>query len=151
MRTFLHFKDPRADRYLLRELDSNDPGVLLSAIRLASNSRDPEVARKLSEILNRKLLKETSETVKSAVLKSLAEIALPEALPGLKRFLLSRRRVFQSMQKHSLKLEAVRILARFSDPGAAALAELVYHKSSGELARVAGQVCMQLNGRLPWI
>ena len=151
MRTFLYFKDPRADRYLLRELDSNDPGVLLSVIRLASNSRDPEVARKLSEILNRKPLKETGEIVKRAVLKSLAEIALPEALPGLKRFLFSRRRLFQSMQEQSLKLEAVRTLARFSDPGAAALAELVYQKFSGELARVAGQVCLQLKGKLPWI
>ena len=149
MRTFLHFKDPRADRYLLKELDSNDPGILLNIARLAANSRSPEVARKLSGVLNRKLLKETDENVKSAVIKSLAEMALPEALPGLSQFLHSRN-LFQSMQANSLKVEAVQTLGRYSDPAAAILAEEVYRKYSGDLARAAGQVCLQLKGKLPW-
>jgi len=149
MRTFLYFKDPRADRYLLKELDSSDPATLLNITRLAANSRNPEVARKLSEILNRKLLHETDENVKSAVIKSLAEMALPEALPGLERFLRSRN-LFQSKQGSSLKVEAVRTLGRYSDPAAGTLAEVIYRKYSGELARAAGQVCLQLNGKLPW-
>ena len=113
------------------------------------NSRNPEVARKLAEILNRKLLKEADENVKSAVIKSLAEMALPEALPELGRFLLSRG-LLQTMQGNTLKVEAVKTLARYSDPAAAALAEEVYRKASGDLARAAGQVCLQLKGKLPW-
>lgn len=149
MRTFLHFNDPRADRYLLREIDSSDPEILLNIVRLTANSRDPDVARKLSEVLNRKLLKEIDENIKSAVIKSLAEMALPEALPGLGRFLNSRS-LFQSKQGNSLKVEAVRTLSRYSDPAAATLAEEVYRKYSGELAQVAGQVCLQLKEKLQW-
>ena len=149
MRTFLHFNDPRADRYLLKELDSTDPGVLLNAARLAANSSNPEVAAKLAEILNRKLLKEADENIKSVVIKSLAEMALPEALPGLERFLLSRG-LLQSLQGNTLKVEAVKTLARYSDPAAITLAEDVYRKCSGDLARAAGEVCLKLQGKLPW-
>jgi hypothetical protein len=147
MRTFIHFNDPRADRYLLKELDSNDPGILINVARLAANSRSPEVARKLSEILNRKLLKESDENIKGAVIKTLAEMAMAVALPEMERFLLTRN-LLQSIQGNSLKIEAVRSLTRYSDPAALALAEKVRHKSSGELARVAGQVYQQLKGKL---
>jgi hypothetical protein len=149
MRTFIHFKDPRADRYLLKELDSKDPGVLLQAARLAANSRSPEVASKLSGVLNRKLLKETDENVKSSVIKALAEMALPEALPGLRQFLHSRS-LLQSFQGNTLKIEAVKTLGRYDSPDAVDLAEEVYRKASGELARTAGQVCLQKRGKLPW-
>ncbi len=150
MRTFLHFNDPRADRYLLKELDTNDPGVLLTVARLAANSRSPEVASKLSEVLNRRLLKEGDENVKSAVIKSLAEMALPGALPALGRFLHSRS-LLPSIKGNSLKVEAVKSLSRYSDPAAATLAEEVYRKYSGGLARAAGQICLHFNGKLPWI
>lgn len=146
MRTFLHFNDPRADRYLIGKLESNDPGILINVTRLAANSRNPEVARKLSEILNRKLLKEADENIKSAVIKTLAEMALPDALPELERFLFSRN-LLQTMQGNNLKIMAVRTLARYSAPAAAVLAEEVYRKTSGELARIAGQVCQQLKGQ----
>jgi len=149
MRTFLHFKDPRADRYLLKELDSSDPGVLLNAARLAANSSSPEVAGKLAELLNRKLLKETDDSIKSVVIKSLAEMALPEALPGLGQFLHSRS-LLRSLQGNSLKVEAVTSLGRYSDPAAVELAEEVYRKYSGELSRAAGQVCLKARGKLPW-
>jgi len=149
MRTFIHFNDPRADRYLLKELDSKDPGVLLSAARLATNSKSPQVAAKLSEVLNRKLLKETDENVKSVVIKALAEMALPEALPGLKRFLHSRS-LLQSFQGNTLKIEVVKTLGRYDAPEAVDLAEEIYRKYSGDLARAAGQVFMQKKGSLPW-
>jgi hypothetical protein len=148
MRTFIHFNDPRADRYLLKELDSKDPAVLLQAARLAANSSSPAVATKLSEVLNRKLLKETDENVKSSAIKALAEMALPEALPGLRQFLHSRS-LLQSFQSNSLKIEAVKTLIRYDSSDAVDLAEEVYRKASGELARAAGQVCLQKRGKLP--
>ena len=149
MRTFIHFNDPRADRYLIKELDSKDPGVLLQAARLAANSSSPEVATKLSGVLNRKLLNETDENVKSTAIKALAEMALPEALPGLRQFLHSRS-LLQSFQGNSLKIEAVKTLVRYDSPDAVDLAEEVYRKASGELARAAGQVCLQKRRTLPW-
>ncbi len=149
MRTFIHFNDPRADRYLLKELDSKDPGVLVNAARLATNSKSPQVAAKLSEVLNRKLLKETDENVKSVVIKALSEMALPEALPGLKQFLNSRS-LLQSLQGNTLKIEVIKTLGRYDSPDAVDLAEEIYRKYSGEMARAAGQVCMQKRGKLPW-
>jgi HEAT repeat protein len=144
MRTFLHFNDPRADRYLIKKLESNDPRILINVTRLAANSRNPEVAQKLSEILNRKLLKESDENIKSAVIKSLAEMSLPDAFPELESFLLSRG-LLQTMQGNSLKIEAVRSLLRYNDPAVADLAERVSRKSSGELAQVAKKVFQQLS------
>lgn len=148
MRTFLHFNDPRADRYLIKKLESYDPRVLINVTRLAANSRNPEVAKKLSEILNRKLLKESDENIKSAVIKSLAEMSLPDAFPELELFLLSRG-LLQTIQGNSLKIEAVRSLLRYSDPAVADLAERVSRKSSGELAQVAKKVFQQLSEKLP--
>ena len=148
MRTLLHLIDPRADRYLIKNLDSNDPGILINVARLAANSRHPEVARKLSEILNRKLLKESDENIKSAVIKSLTEMALPDAFPALELFLLSRG-LLQTIQGNSLKIQAVRSLLRYSDPAAVTLAEQVSRKSSGELAQVAEQVFHQLSEKRP--
>ena len=147
MRTFLHFKDPRADRYLLKGLDSSDPAILLNVARLAANSHNPDVARKLSEILNRKLLKEADDTIKSVVIKSLAEMALPEALPAIGQFLNSRS-LLQSFSSNPLKVEAVKTLVRYKDQAAVDLADEVHRKASGDLARAAGQVCLQLRGTL---
>jgi hypothetical protein len=149
MRTFLHFRDSRAERYLLKELDSNEPQVLLNVARLAANSHNPEVAQKLSTVLNRRLPKERDENIKSVVIKALAEMGCPEALPELEKFLHSRN-LFQSLQGNTIKVEAVKTLTRYDDPAAAALAVDVYRKYSGELARTAGNVCLKLNGKLPW-
>jgi hypothetical protein len=149
MRTFIHFNDPRADRYLLKELDSKNSRVLLQATRLAANCSSPEVAAKLSGVLNRKLLKETDDDVKSSAIKALAEMALPEALPGLRQFL-HNRNLLQNFQSNNLKVEAVKTLVRYDSPEAVDLAEEVYRKASGELARAAGQVCLQKRGKLPW-
>lgn len=147
MRTFLHFKDPRADRYLLKELASTDPAILLNVARLAANSHNPDVARKLSEILNRKLLKEANDTIKSVVIKSLAEMALPEALPAISQFLNSRS-LLQSFSSNPLKVEAVKTLVRYNSQAAVNLAHDINRNASGELARAAGQVCLQLRGTL---
>ena len=100
-------------------------------------------------MLNRKLLKEADENLKSAIIKTLAEMALPEALPGLKQFLHSRS-LLQSFQSNTLKIEAVKTLERYTVDEAADLAEEIYLKYSGELARAAGQVCLKKRGKLPW-
>lgn len=149
MTTFLHFRDPRADRYLLKELESRDAEVLYNAVRLAAKSQLPEVARKLSQLLNARLGPDADERVKLAVVKSLAEMALPEALPELGKFLRSRS-LFSPLQQNRVKIEAVKSLEHYKDPQAALLAEEISTKSSGDLARAAGKVCLQLKGKPPW-
>ncbi len=144
--TFLHYKDPRAERYLLKELDSSNPGIIHNAARLAMTSRNPAIAMKLADILHNKQLKETDEKVKSTVLKALAEMALPEALPGLELFLLDRS-LISTLLGGRLKIEAVKTLVRYSDPAAVVLAEEVCRRSTGELARVAGEVLKKLKGK----
>jgi hypothetical protein len=146
MRTFLYYKDPRVEGYLLKELDSSDPATLRNAARLAISSRNPDIARKLAGILQLNLLTEADENVKETVIKSLAEMARSEALPGLERFLLGRSLV-QTLHGNRLKIEAVKTLVRYSDPAAAALAEEVCRRSSGELARAAGEVLEELRGK----
>lgn len=150
IRTFLHFKDPLADRFLLKKLDSNDLRILLSIARLAASSRSPEVARKLSEVLDRKFPKEFDEKIKSVVIQSLAEIARPEALPALSRFLL-RGTLLQSASESSLKIAATKSLLLYNDPTAAALSQEVHQKFSGDLAWTAAQVSTRLNEKMPWI
>ncbi len=146
MRTFLYYKDPRVESYLLKELDSSDPATLRNAARLAISSRNPDIARKLAGVLQLNLHTEADENVKETVINSLAEMARSEALPGLERFLLGRSLV-QTLQGNRLKIEAVRTLVRYSDPAAAALAEEVCRRSSGELARAAGEVLEELRGK----
>ncbi len=146
IRTYLYYNDPRAERYLLKELDSSHPGIIRNAARLAVTSRNPAIARKLAEILHNKQLRETDEKVKGTVLKTLAEMALPEALPGLEQFLLDRS-LINTLLGGRLKIDAVKTLVRYSDPAAAALAEKVSRSSTGELARVAGEVLEELKGK----
>ena len=131
----------------MTESHTSDPAILLNVARLAANSHNPDVARKLSEILNRKLLKEADDTIKSVVIKSLAEMALPEALPAIGQFLNSRS-LLQSFSSNPLKVEAVKTLVRYKDQAAVDLADEVHRKASGDLARAAGQVCLQLRGTL---
>lgn len=146
MRTFLTFKDARAERYLLTELDSNHPGILRNAARLAVNSRNPEIARKLANILHRNLLSESDENVKGSVIKALAEMGFPEILPELRKFLLGRSLV-QTTYGNRLKIEAVRTLTRYQGQVAITLAEEVWSRSSGELNRAAGEVLEELRGK----
>lgn len=148
MRTYLHFNDPRADRYLLRELEQRDVGILVATIRLAAGSRNPDVARRLAELLGSRGSSEPELTLKETIIRTLAEMGRPEALPGLAAFI-EARSLFMPAALTRLKVEAVSSLVRYADPSAADLAEYLYRKSSGEVARAAGHVCLQLLGKLP--
>jgi len=148
MRALLHFQDPRAERCLLQELDSKDPAILLNAARLAAGSNNCDIACRLAELLNDRSNAEQELPLKSAIIKTLAEMGCAEVLPELADFI-EARSLFTSAPLLRLKVEAVSSLSRYADPEAAEIAERVSRKGSGELARAAGQVCLQLNGRRP--
>lgn len=143
IRTFIYYKDPRAERYLLKKLDSENPETLRYAARLAVTSRSTEIAKKLVDILQANLPLKDEEKTKRAVIRTLGEMALPETLSGLVQFL-SGRSLKQNIQGNRLKIEVVRTLPRYQNSAALAIAEEIRQKSSGELARVAGEVCQKL-------
>ncbi|MBW2452323.1 MAG: hypothetical protein JRF07_08225 [Deltaproteobacteria bacterium] len=148
MRTFLKFKDPRADRYLLRELESKNPEIKLKAIKLAANSENSDVAKRLAHLLNEKLPMEYDEMLKTAALNSLNESNLSNVLPELSNFLLDRK-LFKLNKMTTLKIKALSLIEKMETPEAGEIAAKVYISSSGELARVAGRVCLHINGKLP--
>jgi len=148
IRTFLHFNDPRAERFLLRLIDSRDPAVVIGATRLAAGSRNPEIARRLAGLLGSRGFAEQELALKEAVIKTLAEMGCKEALPGLEAFI-EGRNLFMSAALQRLKVAAVLSLGRYAVPAAHALAERLSHKQTGEIARAAGQVCRRPGGTQP--
>ena len=142
MRTCLHYDDPRADRYLLHELEQTDPAFLAGIVRLAANSRSPEVVARLGELLNTRGNSEAELVLKAAIVKSLAEIGSTQALAGLGAFIESRS-LFQSRALLRLKIEAVASLESYASPEAAALAARIRQKSTGEIAEAAEKVCLR--------
>jgi hypothetical protein len=145
IRACLHFNDPRADRFLLRELEQPDPGVRLGIVRLAANSRNPDVVRRLAELLNARGGSETDLALKSAIIATLAEMSCVEGLPGLAAFIESRS-LFMAKPLLRLKLEAVASLGRYPGPEAADLAARLQKNSSGDIAQAAAKVSLQLRG-----
>jgi len=68
-----------------------------------------------------------------------------EGLPGLAAFIESRS-LFMAKPLLRLKLEAVASLGRYAVPEAADLAARLQKKSSGDIARAAAKVSLQLRG-----
>ncbi len=148
MQTFLHFNDPRADRYLLHELEKTDVGFLNGIVRLAANSRNPEVACRLADLLNSRGNSESELALKGVIISSLAKMACAQALPGLAAFIESRS-LFMSKALLRLKLEAVASLSRYDCAEAVMLASRIRQKSTGGIAEAAEKVCQQLRGSSP--
>jgi hypothetical protein len=148
IRTYLHFKDPRADRHLLRELEQNDAGILVGVVKLAANSRNPEVARRLTELLNARGASDQELALKSTIINSLAEMGCVDALPGLAAFIESRS-LFMARPLLRLKLEAVESLGRYASPEAVDLAARIHQKSTGDIAQAAEKICLRVRGLTP--
>lgn len=89
MKTYLHFADPKADRYLIRELEAEDPQRRRNAAFLARNSKSTEVHKSLLGLLGNNVYDPEYET-RTVVVKSLGEIGSPEFLPALRQALKGR-------------------------------------------------------------
>lgn len=146
MKTFLHYGDDRAKRFLLDELSGKEPGALLNAVGLAVNSSDPRVVAMLSKLLNRRLPAAYDTEVKLKVIKALEESATEDALPELARFLLDKK-LFGGPRDPSLKVRAVAVLEKIGTVDAGILAGRVAQSATGDLAKVAENVLVQLHGK----
>jgi hypothetical protein len=144
MNTYLQYGDERANRYLFKELASKNPASLLSAVRLAANSRNPRVISMLSKLLNARLPAECEQEVKASVIKALHESANDDVLPDLATFLLGKK-LFGGNRNISLKIQAVAILGKIGTVDAGLLAGKVAQATSGELAQVSEDVLVQIH------
>lgn len=144
MNTYLEYGDERADRYLLKELASKNPVSLLSAVRLAANSRNPRVVSMLSKLLNTRLPAKHEQEVKSSVIKALHESATDDVLPDLEAFLLGKK-MFGGNKNILLKIKAVAILGKIGTVDAGVLAGKVAQSTSGELAQVSEDVLVKIH------
>lgn len=144
-RALLHLQDPRAEEAVLRDLESRDLAVLANAVRLAAGSGSAQIACRLAELLNDRGNSEAELSLKSLIVKVLADKGLGDTLDELADFIESRV-LFPPPALTRVKIEALASLPRYADPYAAQIVDRVARKGSGELASAATQLRQQFRG-----
>ena len=134
LKTYLHFQDPRAVRYLLKELAENDLQRRLNAVQMARRCHDREVIHRLLQILEGSL-SERDLPLHEAIVKTLGEIGDVVALPRLEK-LLERRSLLHPLLQKQLKTAIVRSLDNYSDGAGRPLLQRLA-RGGGELGRLA--------------
>ncbi len=134
MKTYLHFGDPRATRYLLKELEQQDLRRRHNAVLLARRCHDRQVVHRILDLLEAGLSENEFEFKRAAV-KTLAEIGDPVALPRLEN-LLEKTYLLHPLLYRRLKLEIVASLGAYP---AASTAQLLQRLAAGqgEIAELA--------------
>ena len=116
LKNILHFQDPLAEQFHLRELENNEGSWQIAAIQLAEPACSQAVIDKLFALLEGNGFRYHQE-LKCAIVATLAAIGEVQSLPRLERILRSRN-LFHPVQHGRLKREIVNSLARY--PAAAA-------------------------------
>lgn len=111
--TLIMLQDPAAEKQILRDLDSPDRELQLTAIALSEKSHLPDIHKKLVALLSRSGLSQLDYELKSAVVKALGELHRSEALPEFAKILGSTS-LFNSKLLTRLKIDIVRTLANYS-------------------------------------
>jgi hypothetical protein len=133
---YLRMGDPEGDRLLLADLASDNSMLRLQAIQQAEKSVHPDVVAALLGILRKKGSSPDSFAEKKAVVRALAEIGDPCAIPVLEKIL--TRWVFFRISLHlSLKKEIVQTLGRYRMPSAVALLGRMAESRNTELSALA--------------
>lgn len=148
LRTFLHFDDPEADRLLLRDLAGSDRELQLGAVQLAEFSRSPEVFARLLETLAHGGIADFEFELKRAVVRTLAAIGNPEALPALAA-VLHGKSLLHPLQHGRLKGEIIATLGDYPAAAAAPLLAEMARSPQQELARQAAAMLHTVQERTP--
>lgn len=143
LRTFLSFKDARADHILLREMDAGDSDRCLKAIMLAGMTRNNQVFERLVGFIRKKGLNKTDLEIKKASVHTLAEIGDPSVLTVLQGILKSYS-LFYRHRLMLLKLEIIVSFGKYPVEEAFPILQKIATSRSGELAVKAGQVIKTL-------
>ena len=145
MKTYLHFKDPKADLYLIREMQSDDMLRRKNAALLASNSSSPAVHQELINIVLEGR-NDPEYELRTVALKSLADIADPNFLPSLRQAL-GTRSLFRPGLHKEFKINLLRSLTRYPHDAARDFLLEIAEQPRGELADTAHQVLRRLQKR----
>jgi len=108
----LDLHDASAERQIGSDLDSSDPEVFASALHLAQKCSSPVIGRKLLNLLSRIGWSAEECDLKIAIIRSISERHLTEAIPELARILGSSS-LFHAKQLHRIKLEIIAALANY--------------------------------------
>jgi len=145
MKTYLHFKDPKADLYLIREMQSDNILRRKNAALLASNSSSPAVHQELINIVLEGR-NDPEYELRTVALKSLADIADPNFLPSLWPAL-GTRNLFRPGLHKEFKINLLRSLTRYPHDAARSFLTELAEQPKGELAETARQVLRRLPKR----
>jgi len=135
MKTYLHFGDPRATRYLLKELESSDLKRRHNAVLLARRCHDRQIIHRILDLLEDGISERDFE-LKRAAVKTLAEIGDPVALPRLEG-LLEKKSLLHPILYRRLKLEIVRSLPAYPAASTGRLLQRLAVSGQSELAAAA--------------
>lgn len=148
LRTFLSFKDPRADDVLLRELDSGDPDRSLKAISLVGMTQNKKVFERLVGFIKKRGLGKTDVEIKKASVHALAEIGDPAVLPVLQKLLRSFS-LFSRQKLMLLKGEIVTSLTGYPADDVFPILQKISRSRPGELAVKAAAAIKTLRADRP--
>jgi HEAT repeat protein len=146
LQTLIKHNDPRADRLLLEEIDSQDLGRCLRAMMMAGKSRSEEVSQRLLGILRRKWLTKKNFEMKKAVVQTLADRGDPAVLPVLQSILRSHPLFFRKHAK-LLKVEIIQSLGKYPAQEASAILNNVANSRSRELGNQASIIMKSIKAR----
>lgn len=143
LQTFLALKDPRADKILLKEMDSGDTDRCLKAIALAGMTRNSDVFDVIVGFIKKRRLNKIDLEIKKASVRALADVGDPSFLPVLQAVLKSFS-LFSYSRLKLLKLETLASLGRFPPQEVFPLLQKIARSRSGEMAHKAAQVIKTL-------
>jgi HEAT repeat protein len=141
----LFFHDPEADTLLLRDLSSSDQETVLNATRLAEQSQNLEVLKRLVEFLRRGGLGAFDLELKITTIHTLGMIGNPVVLPELER-LLTTRSFLRSGQLSRLKAETVQSLKHYPRQSVIGLLKELAQSGQDETRRLAEEIYRLLKG-----
>lgn len=123
VRTLLHFRTGDALPHLKSLLTHADPDIRMRAVRIAGAAQVREAVPILTRMLGEKDLLGTGTSVKADVVRSLADIGDPGAIPSLVKLFKSRT-IFNRRHLEDLKLEIFKNLEGYQPDAVQPLIEL---------------------------
>lgn len=143
IRTLFAYNHPETDNLLQKEFKSSNHAILLAAIQLAEQSRNPGTFECLRKILAIKLFATAEYELKQAAVKTLGKIANPAILPDLEQ-ILNQKSIFAATLHKRLKSDIVRSLENYPRSVVIPLLEKLKRSGSGELSLAATDVQKKL-------
>jgi len=146
IRTLFAFRHSEADRLLQKEFRSSNHEIVLSAIQIAENSKNPATVACLRKVLSMKLLAKAEYELQSAAVKSLGKIADSSVLPDFER-ILAQKSLFVTNLLNRLKLDIVRSLEQYPLSAVGPLLDKIQQSGVAELAPTAAGIKKKLETR----